>query len=319
MKNELEKNGRFSTNSSNAKEQIWTVNDSNYFSRADKFLRNVLKNVPLSAIYKLFRTGKVYVNGERVKEPSKKLEIGYTVEVRNEDLSKYSRNYKEPRSTNMKLDILFEDDEIIVINKHAGVSVHPGKNLGKPSIIEGLKYYGEKKSFEPFLVHRLDKETSGVLIVAKNRQVARELGEIISSRFVEKEYVAMVFGRIERQKIDTPIDSMQAKTIVRPAKRFNTKLEGKWVELTLLDVKIETGRKHQIRKHLSAKGFPIVCDNDYGDFRLNRAFSKKYGLKRQFLHCKRMALSFHGKSYEFISKLSEDLQMVLNALESEVD
>jgi 23S rRNA pseudouridine955/2504/2580 synthase len=319
MKNELEKNSRFSTNSSNAKEQIWTVNDSNYFSRADKFLRNVLKNVPLSAIYKLFRTGKVYVNGERMKEPSKKLEIGYTVEVRNEDLSKYTRNYKELRSTKMKLDILFEDDEIIVINKHAGVSVHPGKNLSKPSIIEGLKYYGEKTGFEPFLVHRLDKETSGVLIVAKNRQVARELGEIISSRFVEKEYVAMVFGRIERQEIDTPIDSMEAKTIVRPTKRFNTKLDRKWVELTLLDVKIETGRKHQIRKHLSAKGFPIVCDNDYGDFRLNRAFSKKYGLKRQFLHCKRMALSFHGKSYEFVAKLSEDLQIVLNALESEVD
>ncbi|WP_448374907.1 RluA family pseudouridine synthase [Fervidobacterium sp.] len=302
-----------------ADKQLWLVDNNNYFSRVDKFLRNVLKNVPLSAIYKLFRTGKVYVNDKRVKEPSMKLEIGDRVEIKNEDISKYNREFKELRSAKMKLDIIFEDDELIVVNKPAGISVHPGKNVNKPSIIEGLKYYGEKTGFEPFLVHRLDKETSGVLIVAKNRQTARELSEMISSRNVEKRYVTMVFGRAERQEINVPIDSQEARTIIKPLKVFRTKIGGEWVELTLLDVEIETGRKHQIRKHLSMKNLPIICDNDYGNFRLNRAFSKKYGLKRQFLHCKKMALSFHGKSYQFIAELSEDLQTVLKVLESEVD
>jgi len=315
MRNEVENNKSLVKTD----KQLWLVDNNNYFSRVDKFLRNVLKNVPLSAIYKLFRTGKVYVNDKRVKEPSMKLEIGDRVEIKNEDISKYNREFKELKSAKMKLDIIFEDDELIVVNKPAGISVHPGKNVNKPSIIEGLKYYGEKTGFEPFLVHRLDKETSGVLIVAKNRQTARELSEMISSRNVEKRYVTMVFGRAERQEINVPIDSQEARTIIKPLKVFRTKIGGEWVELTLLDVEIETGRKHQIRKHLSMKNLPIICDNDYGNFRLNRAFSKKYGLKRQFLHCKKMALSFHGKSYQFIAELSEDLQTVLKVLESEVD
>ncbi len=297
----------------------WIVNEDNYFSRIDKFLRNVLKNVPLSAIYKLIRTGKVYLNERRVKEPSVKIEIGDRVEIRNEDLSKYTREYKEIKPVKMNLDIIFEDENIIAINKPAGVSVHPGKNVHKPSLIEGLKHYGTTKGFEPFLVHRLDKETSGVMIVAKSRQVAREISEMISSRDVEKNYVALVFGSPKSTTIDIPIDDQEAVTHIRPVRKFATKLEGKDISLTLLDVNIETGRKHQIRKHLSMKGFPIVCDNDYGDFRLNRAFSKKYGLKRHFLHCKEMAFDFHGKHYRFEAPLSQDLKVVLKLLEAEGD
>ncbi|MGQ9856962.1 MAG: RluA family pseudouridine synthase [Fervidobacterium sp.] len=301
----------------NAKSVIFVVDESNYFSRIDKFLRNALKNVPLSALYKFLRTGKVYINGKKVKEPSEKIEIGDRVEIRDEDVEKYSRDVKELRPVKMKLNILFEDEELIVLNKPAGVSVHPGKAVNKPSLIEGLKHYGEKNGFEPFLVHRLDKDTSGVLIVAKNRQAARELSELISSRDVEKIYTALVFGTVKPQKITLPVDGQEAISNVKPIKRFKSKISGKSQELTLLRVEIETGRKHQIRKHLAGIGAPIVCDNDYGDFRMNREFEKKYSLKRHFLHCSRMVFSFRGRHYDFEAELGEDLKLVLKLLEAE--
>lgn len=291
----------------------WLIDEHNYFSRLDKFLRNALKNVPLSAIYKLIRTGKVLVNGKKAKEGSIKLEIGDTVEIVNEDMSKYNRKVEELRSAKMKLDVIYEDDSILALNKPSGVSVHPGKNTNKPSLIEGLKYYGEKNGFEPFLVHRLDKETSGVLIVAKNRNMARELSDLISSRDVEKYYVTLAFGKVPKMEINDSIDGQQAISIVTPTKVYKTPLG----EITLVSVKIETGRKHQIRIHLASKRFPIVCDNDYGDFRLNREFTKRYRLKRQFLHCETMIFSFGGKQYNIHAPLSDDLSNVLKFLNME--
>lgn len=295
----------------------WNVNETNYFSRIDKFLRKELKNVPLSVIYKLFRTGKVYINSTRIKDPSSKLNLGDTVQIIGEDLSKYTRDYKELKPTKMKLDIVYEDEKLLAINKPAGVSVHPGKNVNKPSLIEGLKYYGEKNGFEPFLVHRLDRETSGVMIIAKDRNTARELSDLISSRNVEKRYTTLVFGKVSNMVIEEPVDNQYAKTIVKPIKYFKTYLNGEKIELSLLEVEIETGRKHQIRKHLSSKGFPIVCDKDYGDFRRNRQFTKKYELKRHFLHCKQMKFTFGGKEYNLSAQLSEDLQRVIRFIESE--
>lgn len=295
----------------------WNVNQANYFSRIDKFLRKVLKNVPLSAVYKLFRTGKVYINGTRIKEPSTKLNLGDVVQIIGEDISKYNRDYKELKPTRMKLDIVYEDETILAINKPAGVSVHPGKNVNKPSLIEGLKYYGEKNNFEPFLVHRLDRETSGVMIIAKNRNTARELSELISSRNVEKKYITLVFGKVSNMVIEEPIDNQYAKTVVRPIKHFKAYLNSEKIDLSLLEVDIETGRKHQIRKHLALKGFPIVCDKDYGDFRRNRQFTKKYGLKRHFLHCKQMRFTYNGKGYDINAPISEDLQNVVKLIELE--
>jgi len=290
----------------------WYIDEDNYFSRLDKFLRSTLKNVPLSALYKLIRTGKVFVNGKRAKEPSYKLNIKDVVEIRDEDLSKYDRKFEELKPVKMKLDVLYEDDMVLALNKPSGVSVHPGRNMKKPSLIEGIKYYGEKSGFEPFLVHRLDKETSGVLIVAKSRNMARELGELVSSRNVEKNYIALVFGRVQGQRvrIDTQIDGQEAVSIIMPARVYKTSVG----YITLVKVKIETGRKHQIRKHLAAKGFPVVCDNDHGDFRLNREFAKRYGLKRHFLHCESMVFSFGGRHYNIHAPLSEDLSIVLKLL-----
>ncbi|MCX7653500.1 MAG: RluA family pseudouridine synthase [Fervidobacterium sp.] len=295
----------------------WHVDESNYFSRIDKFLRKVLKNVPLSAIYKLFRTGKVHLNGQKVKDPSTKLTLGDLVQIMGEDINKYNREYKELKPVKMKLDIIYEDETLLVINKPAHLSVHPGKNINKPSLIEGLKYYGEKAGFEAFLVHRLDKDTSGVMVIAKDRNIARQISEIISSRNVEKKYMALVFGKVQKLVIEEPIDNQYAKTILTPVRYFKIHLDGENVELSLVDVDIETGRKHQIRKHLSLKGFPIVCDKNYGDFKLNRLFAKKYKLQRHFLHCTQIRFNFRGKEYNFIADLSGELKNVLQLLELE--
>jgi len=302
-------------NNSNVK--VWTVNESNYFSRVDKFLRKMLKNVPLSAIYKFLRTGKVKINGKKVKDPSTKLNIGDVIELIEESLDNYSREYLELKPVKMDLDIIYEDELIIAINKPAGVSVHPGKNVNKPSIIEGLMHYGKENGFEPFLVHRLDKETSGVLIVAKDRNVARELSEIISSRNVEKIYNALVFGKVQKVTINTPIDGHDAVSHIIPIEYFRVKLNGISVELSFLEVEIETGRKHQIRKHLSSIDCPIVGDKDYGNFRLNREFSKNFGLKRHFLHCKQMKFVFNGRNYNILAQLTKDLTTVIKYLNSE--
>lgn len=293
----------------------WIVDERNYFSRLDKFLRHELKHVPLSAIYKFIRTGKVYVNKKRVKNASAKLEIGDIIEIVGEDLSKYSRDYTELKPVSMKLDIIYEDTRLMAVNKPAGVSVHPGKNVSKPSLVEGLMYYAQKNGFEVFLVHRLDKETSGVLVVAKDRNAARVLSELISSRFVLKKYVALVFGKISSPRsIDKPVDGQEALTKITPLRQYRWNASGVEQHLTLLDVEIETGRKHQIRKHLAGIGTPIVCDAQYGDFKLNRLFSKQFGLRRHFLHCKLLAFEFEGKRYEFEAGLPKDLTMVLDVL-----
>lgn len=295
----------------------WTVDQDNYFSRIDKFLRHVLRNVPLSAIYKLLRTGKVRINGRRAKSVSERLEIGDRVEVVGEDLTRYSRAFNELRPAQLALDIIYEDESLLAISKPAGLSVHPGHGVTKPSLLEGVMFYANERGFEPFLVHRLDKDTSGVIVVAKSRQVARELSELFASKKVEKTYRALIFGELRREvSIDEPIDDLEAHTVVFPDGVYMLTLGSQELYVSYVRVAIETGRKHQIRKHLASIGRPIVCDSQYGNFKLNRLFAKQFGLDRQFLHCESLRFSFQGKIYTLRAELTEDLKNVLFQLKT---
>jgi len=292
-----------------------TVNERNYFRRVDKFLRKALKDLSLGRIYFLLRKGRVRVNGKRVRKPSHELNIGDEVSVEvPSDFFDHNKNEKGeiliPRK--MNLDILYEDDHILVISKPPGVPIHPGKKTYGPTLIEGLMYYGEKKNFEPFLVHRLDKHTSGVLIVAKNRKTARLLGEMMRRRKIHKEYLALVEGGIETGgRIELDLDGQPAKTWYEPLRFFQR------ASVSLLKVKIKTGRKHQIRRHMSSMGHPIVGDDLYGDREFNLYFRKKYGLRRYFLHAITVRL-VHPISLEemtFRSPLPDDLKKVIENLE----
>lgn len=291
------------------------VNEKNYYSRLDKFLRKNFQNLPLNAIYKLIRKGKIFVNGKRIKNPSYALEIGDLVEIK-ENLENYNRDINNSiKPIKMDLEIVYEDKDILIINKPAGIPLHPGKGVHIATLIEGLIYYGQQNNFKPYLVHRLDKHTSGILIVAKNLESSRLLSNIISSREIEKEYITLVVGKTNKNgKIDLPIDGKDSLTIYNTIETFNTDLGF----FSLLSVNIKTGRKHQIRRHFSLIGYPVVGDDVYGNKKLNREFKRHFGLKRYFLHCKKMSFSFNGKKIEAIANLPEDLKNVIKKLKEGV-
>ncbi|PLV60467.1 RluA family pseudouridine synthase [Thermotoga sp. KOL6] len=292
------------------------VTKENHYRRLDKFLRNRLKEIPLSVVYKLIRKGKVYVNGRRVRDPGFDLEEGDVVEIKYVNLDNLPRRAEKKGLTPipMKLNILYENEHYLALNKPPGVAIHPGKGVHVATLIEGLLYYGREKDFEPFLVHRLDKDTSGLLIVAKNREAARILSNMFRERRVEKEYITLVKGHPENNlKIIVPLDGQEAISEIVAVKPLKN--------LSLLRVRIYTGRKHQIRRHLAQIGFPVIGDNTYGDRQLNREIRKKYGLKRIFLHSYRMNFidPWFEEEREIKAPLTSDLRDVLEFLKERSD
>ena len=288
------------------------VNTENYYRRLDKFLRNQLKNIPLSTIYKLIRKGKVYVNGKRVRDPSFDLEEGDVVELRYVNVENLPKREKKENLVPipMQLDVVYESEDYLVVNKPAGIPMHPGKGVHVATLIEGLLYYGEKKGFVPYLVHRIDMDTSGLLLVAKSKEAARVLSQLFREKKMEKLYLTLVKGQPpEKGTIEIPLDGSPAVTEYWLVRSFD--------EVSFLKVKIITGKKHQIRRHLAGIGYPIVEDNDYGDRPFNREFRKRYGLKRMFLHS--YSISFRdpwdNEERSFVAKLPPDLLEVLFLLE----
>ncbi len=290
------------------------VTEENYYRRLDKFLRKNLPEVPLSAVYKFIRKGKVYVNGKRVKNNSLELEVGDRVSIRFVDIDKFRRRKEnELVPQEIPLDIVYEDPNMIVLNKTAGIALHPGKNIHVTTLIEGLLYYGNEKGFQPHLVHRLDLNTSGALIVAKNKEAARILTDAFKRRLIGKEYIALVRGKTETKGVvDTPLDDQPAVT--------EYELISFKDDLSLIRVRIKTGRKHQIRRHMSIIGHHVVGDNKYGDKAFNREIKRKTGLKRQFLHCLKLSIpeGIFGKKMVFTAPLPSDLTAVLKKLRFEI-
>ncbi|WGS64192.1 RluA family pseudouridine synthase [Marinitoga aeolica] len=292
-------------------QKVIIVDEKNYYKRLDKFLRNYYSNLKLGFIYKMLRKGFVYVNNKKVKKQDFELNIGDTVEIRyNGPLDERKKEEKIlPRP--LDLDIVFEDDKIIAINKPAGISVHPGRNEEKVTVIEGLLYYANG-NFEPHLVHRLDKHTSGVLVIAKNKIVSRELTEIIKGRNITKKYQALVVGKLkgEKNKLESVLEDKKALLYYDVLGNYKVKN----IDLTLVDIELKTGRKHQIRKQFSEINSPVAGDNKYGNFEVNRILKKSIGLKRYFLHSYFLEFEYKNKRYTLISNLTPDLKKVLNRL-----
>ncbi|SHE27237.1 23S rRNA pseudouridine955/2504/2580 synthase [Marinitoga hydrogenitolerans DSM 16785] len=293
-------------------QQYIIVNEKNYYKRLDKFLRNNFSDLKLGFIYKLIRKGFIYINGKRIKKQDFELNIGDKVEVR------YKGPFEERKKENkilprpLDFEIIFEDRDIISINKPAGISIHPGKNEEKVTIIEGLLYYAKGK-FEPHLVHRLDKHTSGVLVIAKSKQVARELTDIIKGRDIIKKYQTLIIGKLkgERKKLESLFEDKKAVLYYSILNNYKIKK----IDLTLVDIELKTGRKHQIRKQFANMGFPVAGDNKYGNFEINRDLKRLIGLKRYFLHSYYLEFRYKNKNYSLISNLTPDLKKVLERLE----
>ncbi len=236
------------------------------------------------------------------------------------------------------LDIIFENDDFAIINKDAGINTHPtpGEEGRKWTLVNALLHHfqslgvrsDEQKTNsssiingveKPGIVHRLDKDTSGLIIIAKNDKSMHALQLKMAKRTIHKTYLALVFGKIKEQ--DGYIESfigrdpydrkrMSTNNPINP-KIAKTNFRNRWYiadKYTLVEVDLLTGRTHQIRVHLASIGYPIVGDKVYGNTKANREAEELYGLTRQWLHAWRLSFTLFGKDYSFEGELKDDLK-----------
>jgi len=277
-----------------------------------KKLENYLKkDFPIGYVRKLFRKHAIRVNGQRAK-PEDLVRSGDKIQLYIPFDNQSPR--PQPSATKLRLQMVFEDTNLLVIDKPAGLAVHEGKTVSKRDSVLGIleRQYRDSQ-IKPQLVHRLDQDTSGLLLVAKNQKTAEELEQAFETGAVDKEYLALVVGRLANYqgKIDTPLPGREGN-LVRALTRY-------WVvkrfsDMTLVRVAIETGRLHQIRLHFAQLGHPVVMDDQHGDFGFNKRFRKEFGLKRQFLHAEKLRLTFAGKLHQWQAELPRDLERALETL-----
>ena len=297
---------------------IFNINEELCGQRLDNFLIKKLKGIPKSLIYKLVRSGQVRVNKKRIK-------VSYRIKLN--DIVRIPPNIHKDQfiSKNVISDsasyIEYENDNFLLINKPSGIAVHGGTNQ-KTDFLSSLKLSLENDNLT--LVHRLDKNTSGCLLVAKNYHAASYLGKIFGQREIKKKYYALLSGHLKKDiiEIESKIkkDSNLKKMVISAdnGKDAYSKITliKKFRYYSLVEIEIETGRTHQIRAHVASIGHPIAGDKKYTTQEYN-VMNKLIGLNRTFLHS--FYLSFYfNEQYNFTIDLPDDLKEVLSRLESYV-
>jgi len=264
--------------------------------RLDNYLLARLKGVPKSMIYRIVRKGEVRVNKGRVK-PEYKLQAGDEIRIPPVRVAPAQElpNPKLDQIASLEKAILFEDECLIVINKPSGLAVHGGSGL-RFGLIEGLRSLRPKHAFLE-LVHRLDRDTSGIILVAKKRSALRSLHEQLREKQMDKRYVALVAGKWpnNKKKVDAPLQRNTLKSGERVVRvdaagkesltRF--KVLEHYAVGTLIEAEPVTGRTHQIRVHAQVVGHPIAGDDKYGEAAFD-ALTKQNGLQRLFLHAREL-------------------------------
>ena len=258
--------------------------------RIDNFLFSQLKGVPKGLIYRLLRTGKIRVNGKRVKQTYRLQEYDEVKIPRIDTSENRLTKIGEKVKTQIENSIIFENPDILAINKPAGLAVHPGSKVPY-GVIEILRELRPNTEFLE-LVHRLDRETSGCLLVAKNRKALNQLHQLLRTNGIRKSYQLLVKGEWDLGElvVDTALQSKgQSNDVDDERNRYKqayTKFKpiSDYTGFTLLNAEIETGRTHQIRIHAAQTGFPIVGDSKYGDYALNRE-CKNRGFKTHVFTC----------------------------------
>ncbi|HJV72910.1 MAG TPA: RluA family pseudouridine synthase [Noviherbaspirillum sp.] len=274
-----------------AQVRLVTISEEEADQRIDNFLLRICKGVPKSHIYRVLRSGEVRVNKGRIDQ---------TYRLKEGDVVRVPPVRMAEKATQVvpgaEFKILLEDSHLLVIDKPAGVAVHGGSGVSY-GVIEQLRAARPEAKFLE-LVHRLDRETSGILLLAKKRSALTNLHEQIREGQLDKRYLTLVHGdwQNNRQHIKLPLfkytrpdgerrvrvqaDGLASHTVFNLVKRYG--------DFALLEAELKTGRTHQIRVHLASSGFPIAGDDKYGDFGLNKALQKPEGtraaLKRMFLH-----------------------------------
>lgn len=305
--------------------QYLTVEPDFEGQRIDNFLITRLKSVPRAKVYRILRKGEVRVNKKRIA-PTYRLMSGDVVRVPPLFLEEKGVEAPPAKDTMSLLSgrILYEDEFLLIINKPSGMSVHAG-NTVRVGVVEALKHmYPKSPQLE--LAHRLDSETSGCLVLAKKRRVLRELHELLREGKVNKIYWALTKGTWKKSelKVDQPLqkeyrdggkhvvevneEGKTALTVFKPIKEFAT--------ASLMEVKLYTGRTHQIRVHSQYQGHPIAGDDRYGNSEFNKE-SRAMGLKRMFLHARTIDFILPSMDHRITveAPLDPDLESVIRAYE----
>ncbi|MDA9914059.1 RluA family pseudouridine synthase [Methylophilaceae bacterium] len=290
--------------------QYIEIDDSSEDQRIDNFLFKLFKDVPKNHIFKIIRNGEVRVNKKRIKTLYK-LKINDVVRIPPIDF--IEKKEKTP-STAFKPEIIFEDEWLLVVNKPSGLAVHGGSGIDF-GLIELMRHLNPEHRFLE-LVHRIDKNTSGIIVIAKKRSALRLMQELFRNKKIKKNYLVAVKGNWDLQKkevilrlekkqtpeghhvnvVEDPLKGKLSKSIFYLVKKTPHK--------SLLSVQIITGRTHQIRVQLAFLGFPVLGDDKYGDFALNKKLHSS-GLKRMFLHAHKLSFThpFTEEKVELVADL----------------
>ena len=295
------------------------INENEAGQRFDKYLGKLLREAPKSFFYKMLRKKNITLNGGRATG-NEKLSTGDHVKLflSDETFGKFAGVQETAARAHQKLDIVYEDEDVLVINKPPNMPTHPSMGNYENSLANGVMYYykskGEERVFRA--VNRLDKDTSGLMAVAKNSYIHARLGEEIQKKELKRKYMCIVCGDVERDgTVDAPIrradgsvinrivapDGQRAVTHYRVVKRYG--------EYTLLEMELETGRTHQIRVHMAYIGHPLVGDWLYGTENHNIA-------KRQMLHSCYLCFThpITGQIMEFKDEMAEDMRAFIEKL-----
>ena len=283
-----------------------TVDEDSAGQRLDNFLMRTLKGVPKTHVYRIIRSGEVRINRGRVSADTR-LERGDVVRLPPVRVSEKPAEKEAASVPAREFPVLFEDEWVLAIDKPAGVAVHGGSGVNF-GVIEQLRRARPQAKFLE-LVHRLDRETSGILLLAKKRAALTRLQDQFRERETGKTYLALALGHwpARLKVLDAPLhkyllpdgerrvkvvgkddpDGMRSVTLVKVRQRIPVALSEQVTEMSLLEVTIKTGRTHQIRVHLASSGHPIAGDDKYGQFDTNRLL-QGHQLRRMFLHAWRL-------------------------------
>jgi 23S rRNA pseudouridine955/2504/2580 synthase len=303
------------------------VDEESAGQRLDNFLIRQLKGVPKTHVYRIIRSGEVRVNKGRAAADTR-VNTGDVIRLPPVRISEAVAAKAEAPVPAREFPILFEDEHVLAVDKPAGVAVHGGSGVSFGVIEQLRRARPAAKLLE--LVHRLDRETSGILLVAKKRSALTALQDQFRRRETGKTYLALAVGDWPAAKkvIDVPLhkylqadgerrvravaqddpDGMRSITLVKVVRRLPAQEAAGLPAFTLLEVTIRTGRTHQIRVHLASQGHPIAGDEKYGDFELNRRLQKQ-GLKRMFLHAWRLQFDHPatGERVELLAAVPPEL------------